>query len=177
MTKSVAFNSLKEEMMYVLKCMLIDIDLIHKLNQEEQTLSRQEFVDTLILERTIHNDIVLRLNKFTDKRNDTCSLYKVIKDLKKTCLDKLESDLNTLNDKLETFVRTDFQPLKKKRDEKLAHLKIGESFSYDDVEVIIDAVSFILKLIDELNVEKVNYIWSYGKLESEIDLRQKLGLT
>jgi hypothetical protein len=176
MIKSPCFDILKEEMINVLLCMKIDFKVTDSLMNNHNRMSREEFVDNLILSRALSNDIDIRLNKFVDKRTDTCSLFTVIKELKKAKRAKLTPTLEEIEKRLNLFIKTEFKEIQAKRNDKLAHLKKGRKFSWDEVSVIINAVTAIVKIMDELETKKINYHYSYGKMEREINLRKHIGL-
>jgi AAA15 family ATPase/GTPase len=176
MLESPSLNALSDEMLYVLMCMQIDQKMTHELMENLQQMSRQEFVDKLILHNTLNNDLVVRLNKFVDKSKGSHSLFQAIKELEKTPRAKLNPKLKEIEQELSEFVKNEFQKVKNKRDKALAHLEKGTKLVWDEPTVIYDSVKKLLGIMDNLSTKKINYHWKYGSHEGKIDLRQKLGL-
>ena len=133
-------------------------------------IGRTTFVDRIIALKAIENDLVIRICKFDDNRNGVHSFLKA-----KSEIPAGHKNIEAIKVETETF-KNAINDLKKRRHEKLAHLKIGEHDSeYEPKYDLLPPIKLIITIIDAINGEKVNYNWSDGRYE-KYDLRNELGI-
>lgn len=171
MTDSKSLDILKNEMFMILQLSWVELRLGFKIALGSDKLTGADFLETFYSLQVINNDITVRLNKFVDKRKDANSLYTVIKELKQTKRAKTQPNLDDIKEEIDKFVKTSFVPLKNRRDEKLAHLKKGESNSWLEGSQLLGPVLDIRDFLDKLNGEKIEYVWRDNRLNEDLDLR------
>jgi len=172
MADSKSLESLKQEMFMILQLCWVEQRLGFKIALNPDIVQTPDFLAIFYSLQVINNDITVRLGKFVDKRNDTSSLYTVIKELEKTKRAKSKPDLASIKADIDKFAKTEFAEVKKRRDEKLAHLKKGHDSTWLEGSYFLGSVLEIRNFLDKLNGKKIEYIWRDNRLNTDLDLRK-----
>ena len=131
--------------------------------------SRAYFVDRLISLKALENDMIIRICKFGDKRNDTHSFNNAFKEIQKT-----HPERSVIKSKIDTFLNAITQVQKERRHEQLAHLAIGQfDASFEPCYEFRSVVRLIVEIIDLMNGSRINYSWKDGSFEL-YDLRTEV---
>lgn len=132
-------------------------------------MSRSDYVDQRISLKTIENDLLIRICKFDDDRKGVHSFKKAIAEIPNTHPHKIE-----INEKTKLFSKMIAGAKQKRRNEKLAHLKIGlEDNEYEIRYNLIPTIKLMIDIIDLMFEKKVSYQWSDGQYE-KFDLRKEV---
>lgn len=166
-----SLNSLKQEMFMILQLCWVEQRLSFKLVLNPEIVNEPDFLAVFYSIQVINNEITFRLNKFYDKRKDSCSLYSVIKELQKTKRSKLNPNLDSIKSEIDDFSKTEFANVKARRDEKLAHLKKGQNNSWQEGSFVLNAVHETMNFLDKLNGAEIEYLWQDFRLKTDLDLR------
>ena len=138
--------------------------------EDIQKISRIEFADRIIALKAIENDLVVRICKFADDTRGVHSFLKAIREFPSSSLNGPET-MRKINE-----FQSSIKYIKKRRHEKLAHLKIGElDDEYVPERDLLPVIKLIVEIIDLMCNEKVNYLWSDGRYE-KYDLREIVGI-
>jgi predicted RNA-binding protein with RPS1 domain len=134
-----------------------------------QDISRSEFVDRWLALKAIENDLVVRICKFDDDTKGVHSFKKAINELTATHPNK-----NQIKEKTKQFSQLIRDLKQSRRNENLAHLKIGkEDLQYDPKYNLIPAIKLIIEIVDLMTDNRVKYEWNDGQYE-KFDLRKEV---
>ena len=132
-------------------------------------ISRSDYVDRIISLKAIENDILIRICKFDDKRNNTHSFHNALK-----TIDKKFSNRKNLISQINKFSALINEIKQKRRHEQLAHLSFGQiDNQYYPEYNFIETINLIIEIIDIMNQKRFNYLWKDGSYE-KFDLRNEI---
>ncbi len=132
-------------------------------------ISRSDYVDQRLSLKAIENDLLIRICKFDDNRKGVYSFKKAIYEIQNTNPHKYEID-----EKIKLFSRSIAKAKQERRNEQLAHLKIGvEDNDYEIRYNLTPIIKLIIDIIDLMFGKKVCYKWSDGRYE-KFDLRKEV---
>jgi hypothetical protein len=135
--------------------------------EDIKTMSRTQMADIIISIKCIENDLIIRISKLDDKDKRVHSFQRAI------LLISNSVDKKNVSKKFEAFVSQIRGIKQKKRNEILAHLKIGNEDSYEPSLDLLPAIKTIIEITDLIAGNKINYNWSDGSFE-KYDLRKEL---
>lgn len=166
-TLSNHIDALKSESLMLLRFQLAS-NRISKFN-DFNDITRSEFVDRFIALKAIENDMAVRICKFDDDTKGVHSFKKAVAEITSEHPNK-----NEIEQKVKQFSSFIGDVKQKRRNEKLAHLKIGSRDNqYDPQYNFTPAIKLILEIIDLMADNKILYTWSDGQYE-QFDLRKEI---
>lgn len=135
-----------------------------------RNISRVELADRIVALKAIENDLVIRICKFDDNTKGVHSFPKATRELPPSFINQSEVI------KKVTEFGSLIKDFRRRRHEKLAHLKIGElDNEYEPDRNLLPAIRLIVAIIDLMDNQKTDYLWSDGRYE-KYDLRETLGI-
>jgi len=143
---------------------------IHVYNEKSKRIldisrTRYELAYEIIALNSIAQDIILRTSRLGDKRKDVRSIKNVLK------------NISNYNEDLVNIFYNEIKKVLKIRHEQIAHMKLGTVSEYPIEQIpkcVYTAINALVNLIDNINGAPVEYTYSVGSQEQNINLRQSV---